>query len=140
MKYLLDACVISELVKKKPDPKVVAWIDEAPEETLLLSAITIGEIRKGIEKVQEQTRKAELEHWLSNELLVRFRGQILPLDVDVMLNWGWMLGQMESRGCNLPAIDSLIAALAHHHRLILVTCNVKYFVACGIDLMNPWES
>jgi tRNA(fMet)-specific endonuclease VapC len=139
VRYLLDTCVISELVKKNPEPKVVAWVDAVPEETLLLSAITIGEIRKGIEKVRERKRKADLERWLSDELLVRFRGQILPLDEEVMLTCGRMLGQLEAKGRSLPAINSLIAALARHHRLTLVTRNVKDFKGCGIELLNPWE-
>ena len=139
MRYLLDTCVISELVKKNPEPKVVARVDAAPEETLLLSAITIGEIRKGIEKVRERKRKGDLERWLGEELLVRFRGQILPLDEEVMLTWGRMLGQLEAKGRSLPAIDSLIAALARHHRLALVTRNVKDFAGCEIELLNPWE-
>lgn len=139
MRYLLDTCVISELVKKTPEPKVVSWIDAVPEENLLLSAITIGEIRKGIEKVRERKRKADLERWLGEELLVRFRGQILPLDEEVMLTWGGMLGRLEARGRTLPAIDSLIAALARHHRLTLVTRNVKDFEGCGVELLNPWK-
>lgn len=139
MKYLLDTCVVSELVKKQPEPKVVAWVDGVPESMLLLSVITIGEIRKGIEKVRDRKRKADLEQWLSSELLVRFRGQILPLDEEVMLTWGRLLGQLETKGRALPAIDSLIAALARHHRLILVTRNLKDFGGCGIELLNPWE-
>ena len=88
MRYLLDTCVISELVARQPNPDVVQWIDDIDENRLYLSVISIGEIKKGIEKLDISIRKNTLADWLEDELLVRFQGKILPIDTDVMLVWG----------------------------------------------------
>ena len=83
MKYLLDTCAISELVAKQPSEIVIDWIDNIEQESVYLSVITIGEICKGIEKLPESKRKINLQKWLNDELIIRFRGQILLVDTDV---------------------------------------------------------
>lgn len=88
MRYLLDTCVVSELVARDPNQQVVDWIDGVDPEAVSLSVITIGEIRKGIEKLADSKRKSMLQQWLEDELLVRFSGRILPIDSGVMLTWG----------------------------------------------------
>ena len=88
MKVLLDTCVISELVSKQPTPKVVGFVDSLDPEDVYLSVITIGEIAKGIEMLPKSRRKRDLHTWLKEDLLVRFEGNILPLDTDVLLEWG----------------------------------------------------
>ena len=85
MKYLLDTCVISELVARQPNPHVVAWVDSVEETRLYLSVIAIGEIRRGIAKLPDSVRKEQLNRWLEEDLLVRFAGRIVPIDVGVML-------------------------------------------------------
>jgi len=105
MRFLLDTCVISELVARQPDPGVVEWIDETGEEKIYLSVITIGEIKKGIEKLPESRRKGELREWLEDHLLVRFRDRVLPIDTDVMLAWGELTASLEKRGKMMQAID-----------------------------------
>ncbi len=139
MKYLLDTNVISEMVAKQPDPKVIAWIDSLDQNWVYLSVITIGELRKGIEKLPSSRRKERLRAWLADELLVRFSGRILSLDIDVMLAWGELTGRLEARGKPLPAIDSLIAALALHHTCHLVTRNEADFNDTGVPILNPWK-
>jgi tRNA(fMet)-specific endonuclease VapC len=138
MKFLLDTCVISELVKKQPDPGLVDWIDSIAEERLYLSVITVGEIKKGIEKLPDSRRKSELAEWLEDELLVRFKDKILPIDTDVMLLWGELTANLDRRGRKMPAIDSLIAAIALHGNLNLVTRNEADFMHAGIRIVNPW--
>jgi toxin FitB len=138
MTYLLDTCVISELVAKRPDPGVVRWIDSVDPESVYLSVVTIGEIRKGVEKVREPTRKEMLERWLHNELLIRFRDHLSVLDAKVLLEWGALTGRLELQGTPMPAMDSLIAATALSHDLVLVTRNGKNFVNAGVRLLDPW--
>lgn len=138
MNYLLDTCVLSELVAKKPNARVLTWLEGVDEQQLFLTAVTIGEIQKGIAKLPESKRKQELEDWLSHALLGRFENRIISLDIPVMLTWGQLVGHLEAQGEKMPAIDSLIAATARHHQLILVTRNEADFMNSGIDLYNPW--
>jgi tRNA(fMet)-specific endonuclease VapC len=101
--------------------------------------ITIGELRKGIEKLPSSTRKDGLAAWLTTDLVLRFSGRILPLDIDVMLTWGQLTGQLERIGRPLPAIDSLIAALALHYSYTLATRNEADFKDTGVAVINPWS-
>jgi predicted nucleic acid-binding protein len=139
MTFLLDTCVISELVAKQPNPRVVQWVDSIDEDKLFLSAITIGEIKKGIEKLAESSRKSALAEWLEGDLLIRFTDRILPIDIPVMLVWGQLTAELEKQGRRMPAIDSLIAATCLQGRLDLVTRNESDFVHSGIMIVNPWE-
>jgi predicted nucleic acid-binding protein len=139
MKYLLDTCIISELVTKHPNPKVVVFVDSLDSDDVFLSVITIGEIAKGIEKLPKSKRKQELHSWLKENLLVRFDGRIILLDTEVLIEWGILIARLESKGITLPAIDSLIAATTLTHKLTLVTRNVDDFSGTSIEILNPWE-
>ena len=139
MKYLLDTCVISELVDRHPNPKVVDFVDSLDSDDVFLSVITIGEIAKGVEKLPKSKRKQELHSWLKENLLVRFDGRIIPLDTEVLMEWGILIARLESAGITLPAIDSLIAATTLTHKLTLVTRNVDDFSGTSIAIVNPWE-
>jgi len=139
MKYLLDTCVISELVAKEVNPKVVEFVDSLDSDDVHLSVITIGEIAKGIEKLPKSKRKQELHTWLKEDLLVRFDQKIVPLDTDVLLEWGFLAARLESKGKILPAMDSLIAATVLTHKFALVTRNVEDFNDANIEIINPWE-
>lgn len=139
MKYLLDTCVISELVAKQSNPKVVEFVDALDPDDVYLSVITIGEITKGIEKLPKSKQKQELHTWLKEDLLVRFDGKIIPLDTDVLLEWGLLTARLESIGKTLPTMDSLIAATVLAHKFALVTRNVDDFDSAGMEIFNPWE-
>jgi predicted nucleic acid-binding protein len=139
MTYLLDTCVISELVTKQPNRHVVQWVDSIDEDKLFLSAITVGEIKRGIEKLADSSRKNALAGWLEGDLLIRFTDRILPIDVPVMLVWGQLTANLEKQGRRMPAVDSLIAATCLQARLDLVTRNERDFAHSGITVVNPWE-
>lgn len=138
MKYLLDTCVISELVAKQVNPKVVEFVDSLDSDDVYLSVITIGEIANGIEKLPKSKRKQELHTWLTEDLLVRFDEKIVPLDTNVLLEWGFLVARLESKGEILPAMDSLIAATVLTHKFALVTRNVGDFNGANIEIINPW--
>lgn len=138
MKYLLDTNVISELVKKEPNPGVLNWIDERDEAALFLSVITFGELQKGICKLSDKSRTERLQAWVDRDLTNRFEGRILPLDLDIFLTWGKIQGESKKSGTPLPVMDSLIAATAIAHNLTVVTRNVKDIERCQASVYNPW--
>lgn len=139
MKYLLDTCLISELVKKEPNPVVVSWLDEQDEQKLFLSVLNLGELQKGISKLPDGTRKNELQAWVALDLVERFTGRILDIDLETTLCWGRIQGEAEQAGEKLPVMDSLIAATAAAHGLVVVTRNVRDIERCGVRVCNPWE-
>ena len=140
MTYLLDTCVFSELVARRPNENVAAWFSVARPTQLYVSAFTIGEIKRGIEKLPDDARRKQtLSEWLEEDLLVRFQGRVLALDTPVLLEWGRLVAGLERRGRKLPALDSLIAAQALYHRHNLVTRNIRDFLDTGLELFNPWE-
>ena len=87
MSHLLDTCVLSEFKKQQPDQKVIDWLDAQLEESLFLSVVTVGEIQKGISLLPVSKRQAELAVWLA-DLIYRYDERILPLDTEVMRQWG----------------------------------------------------
>jgi tRNA(fMet)-specific endonuclease VapC len=139
MNYILDTNVISELVTSQPDANVTRWIESVDPQNVYLSVITVGELKKGIEKLPDSRRKTVLEEWLVNDLLVRFQDQLLPIDISVILTWGSLVARMEVIGKPMPAIDSLIAATTLQSGYTLSTRNVRDFEHAGISLLNPWE-
>jgi len=139
MKYLLDTCVISELVKAKPNKKVVAWITKNEESNFYLSSLTFGELYKGVSKLSDSRRAKKLSRWIEQDLKERFAGKILDINLPVTKTWGEIQGASESSGRPMPAIDSLIAATALTHDLTVVTRNVTDMQQSGASLLNPWD-
>ena len=138
MSWLLDTCVISELVKPRPRASVVGWIQARDENALFLSVITIGELEKGIARLPDSAKRTKLERWVRRELAERFRGRLLTIDANVAARWGAMIGTAEVRGQPLPVIDSLLAATCLQHDMTIVTRNTEDLVRCGARCFNPW--
>lgn len=139
MNYLIDTNALSELTKIKGDSKVIQWFNETPDYELFLSVLTIAEIRKGIEKLNDSSKKDVLTNWLQTELDERFKNRILSFGISEAMIWGKLTARMENTGINLPIIDSMIAAIALSKNAILVTRNTKDFEATGVKLLNPWN-
>ena len=139
MKFLLDTCVISELIKKIPYRSVINWVSECPEDSLYLSVLTIGEIQKGISKLSDKNRKIRIQNWLDKELLNRFAERIIPITSDIATTWGEILAESELKGISIPAIDSLIGATAVTKNLHVVTRNVDDIKKTGARIINPWS-
>lgn len=139
MKYLLDTCVISELIKSKPNQNVVSWIKKNNEQDYYLSSLTIGEIHKGIAKLSDKNRKEKLHLWVEYDLKERFQNRIIPVDVNIARTWGQIQGRAEAIGKPMPAIDSLIAATGLCLELIVVTQNISDMRQSKVILLNPWE-
>lgn len=135
MSYLIDTNVLSELRKREADAKVVQWFSERPPSTLYLSVLTLGELRKGINTLAESPRKLVLLDWVEAELPKFFSGRILPVNSQVADCWGRLMAQA---GRPLPAIDSLLAATALAHGLMLVTRNLRDFQHPDLKVTDPW--
>lgn len=139
MNYLLDTCVISELVKPTPNEAVINWMSHTPNERLFLSVITIGEIRKGITKLPESKKINQLTNWL-NTLLEDYQERIYPINIMVAENWGIIQGKAENNGTPVASVDSLIAAVAQTYNLIVVTRNENDFASTNVTILNPWKN
>ena len=137
--FLLDTNCISEVVRLKPDPQVMAWIEAAEEGLLYLSVLTLGEIRKGLAALPQSKRRTRLETWLEVELQARFSGRILSIGAAVADRWGLLAAAAKIKGKPLSAIDGLLAATAIHHNLTIVSRKVGDFTNTQVQVVNPWE-
>lgn len=129
MNYLIDTNVITELVSIKPHLNVITWFEQIPSDAAFLSVLTLGEIRKGVEKVKDNKRKRKLLIWLEHDLIKMFDERILAVSIHVADRRGRLQCQVIR---TLPAIDSLIAATALHYDMTLVTRNTDDFSGCPV--------
>ncbi len=134
MSYLLDTNVILEFTKSTPNAKVLQWIESLPMEALHISVLTVGEIRKGVEKLSDPKRRENLRVWLENELPAWFENRILPINIEVAEIWGRI---QHAVGRPVPTIDSLLAATALHYELRIITRNKKDFNFPLLEVINP---
>lgn len=117
------------------------WIVITPEHLLHLSVITIGEIRKGIDLLDEgDPKRGALQSWLDRDLRVRFAGRLLPFDEWVAERWGQIEALAKRQHVTLLTIDAQLAATALHHGLTFVTRNSADVRLTGVPLFNPWTS
>ena len=138
--FLLDTNCVSELIRSKPEPRVMDWMRTMDESMLYLSVLTLGEIRKGAAVLPHSKRRTYLEQWLELDLQVRFSGRILAIDNAVADRWGWLTAKAEAQGRPLAAIDGLLAATALQYNLTVVSRNVNDFTNTQVPVLNPWEA
>jgi len=133
MAYLLDTNVISELRKSKPHGAVLAWIRKIPEESLYVSAVTLGEIQAGVEITREQdaAKAAEIEQWLDD---FSQTSNVIDVSVPIFRRWA----QLMHRRADHHLEDALIAATALIRDLTVATRNTRDFKPFGVDLINPF--
>jgi predicted nucleic acid-binding protein len=136
--FLLDTNLPSELTRQRPAPQVERWLDEANDEDLHFSVISLGEILKGITLLPPSKRRDGLQEWLDGTLRPWFEGRILPVTAPVAERWGVLSGECRLQGRQLTMADGLIAATALHHRLTIVTRNAKDYAGLGVVVLNPW--
>lgn len=138
MRTLIDTCVLSEIQRKQGSPSVRDRFEALAANDLFLSVLTLGELRKGIDKLKAGARKRSLNIWF-DQIVLSAEGRILTIDLETAAVWGEITAKSEKRGKPIPAIDGLIAATALRHGLHLMTRNVADFEASGVMLINPWE-
>lgn len=139
MRYLLDTCVLSEFVKAEPSAAVNAWMAQHPETDLFVSALSLAELARGVAKLSLSKRKSDLAAWLA-QLEISLGDRILPFTRQTASYWGEICASAEAKGRPLAAFDSLIAASAVEHGLVVVTRNGKDFSAAPLMVVDPWET
>lgn len=140
MTYLIDTNVISEGMRRRPDERVVSWLAAVDEDAAYLSAMTVSEVRYGIERLPSGRRRSGLDTWLTVGLVERFASHVLPVDLEVADMLGRVLASCEARGRPVRGADAAIAATGLCHELTVVTRNVRDFEATGVMVLNPWEA
>lgn len=139
-RYLLDTCVLSEWTRPVPNPKFLQWMSlQKTPEALFISTITLGEIQKGIAKLGDSEKAKKLQLWLDHDVQAWFDGRILSFDSESATLWGKLTAECEKHGNSRSTLDSMIAAIAIQHHLILVSRNIKDMTGMGLALLNPWD-
>jgi len=138
VRTLVDACVLSEVQRRQGNARVRRHVESLAGEDIFLSVLTLGELRKGIDKLKATTKKRTLAHWF-DQLILSARERILPIDHETAVIWGEVSASCEKKGESIPAVDGLIAATALRHGLHLMTRNVAHLEQTGVMLVNPWD-
>lgn len=136
--YLLDTNAISKPKRARPDTNVVRWLSDQLLSDLHLSVITVGELRRGIVRLEPSRRRDDLDFWLE-DMIFRYDQRILPVDLAVTERWASLAEANRSAGRASEMTDELIAATAHVHGLTVVTRNVRHFEHSGCRVLSPWS-
>lgn len=139
MIYLFDTCAISEFILPAPNPKVIQALSSILDEDAGISAMSIGEVLFGIERLPQGARKQRYTRWYNDWLIPAFAGRIMPMDFAVMQRWGKLVADNEGAGWTMEVEDSLIGAVALTHDLTVVTRNSKDFAHSGVRIYDPWK-
>lgn len=140
MLFLLDTMVLAEPARPEPDPRVLAWLGMHAALDFALSALSLGEIRKGVSLLRSGPKRLALERWLVHDLPAQFAERVLPVDVEVATAWGQLAADAQRRGRALPVVDGLLLATAQVHELMLVTRNLRDCADRGVPVLDPWQS
>jgi toxin FitB len=133
--FLLDTCAISEGNKPLPEIAFDSWFAAQDQNQLFLSAISVGEIRYGIDLLPHGKKRTALQHWFDETVMIGFRGRVVPFELKTALCWG----DLRARYPGTKLLDAQIAATALATGLTLVTRNMKDFPFHGLQVLNPWQ-
>ena len=140
MSFLLDTNVLSEPAGPRPDPAVLAWLASADEDATYISAISIAELRRGVQRLPPGRKGTRLDEWLEQDLCSRFEARILPVDSHVADMCGRLIAESEGKGRPMELADACIAATAVLYKLTLVTRNVSDFETVVKSILSPWTT
>lgn len=136
---LLDTNVISEPLRRAPEPGVIEWIDAQALETLYLSAITVAELRSGIALLPAGKRRTGLLENLERRVLPLFAGRVLPFDIPCTQTYAELIAKAQKAGLAIAAADGFIAATAAANGFVVATRDTSPFEAAGVTVINPWK-
>ena len=137
---LLDTNVVSEPLRQAPDARVTEWIDAQAIETLFLSAITVAELRAGMELLPAGKRRSGLQESLETRVLPLFAGRVLPFDLGCTQSYAELMAKARATGPAISSADAYIAAIATAKGLTVATRDTGPFKAAGAKVINPWQS
>ena len=137
---VLDTNIVSEPLKPKPDPEVLAWLDRQAPETLYLTSISLAELSAGVEVLPAGKRRAALQQAVGTQVLSLFQSRVLGFDHEAALAFGRIAAKAQAAGNPIDFADCAIAAIATTNRFILATRNARDFKGTGVELLNPWSS
>jgi len=138
--FLLDTLVLAEAARPEPEPHVLAWLGMHVALDFAISALTLGEIRKGVSLLRSGPKRLALERWLQYELPAQFAERVLPVDAEVTTAWGELAADGQRRGRALAVVDGLLLATAQVHELMFVTRNLRDFADRGVPVVDPWST
>lgn len=138
--WLLDTNVVSEIRRRRPRRKVVAFVAEQPLDRLYISTVTLAEIRFGIELLADAHRRAELNAWLTHKVRPLFAQRVIDVSEDVLFKWRLLVEEGRKSGHTFSQPDLLIAATALHHGMTVVSRDTREYERAGAPVFNPWES
>ena len=138
MRYLLDTCVLFEMIKSAPDASVIQWLQARKPHELFISSMTWGELQRGVARLPQSKRRTELALWLE-QLEAGFEDRVLAFDQKASEVWAKITVTAEAQGKSMAAFDSIIAATACAWDCQLVTRKVRDFAPADIDVLNPWQ-
>jgi toxin FitB len=136
--WLLDTNILSELRRPKPERKVLAFVAAQPLELLYVSSVTFAEIRFGIELVTDANRRAELNDWLAHKVRPMFEQRVLAITEDIMFKWRLLIEDGRNVGHTFSQPDLMIAAIALHHGLTIVSRDVSDYQKAHTPVFSPW--
>lgn len=136
--WLLGTNILSELRRRRPEPKVVAFVAAQPLDLLYVSVVTLAEIRFGIELVSDADRRAELNDWLVHTVRPTFDQRVLTVSEDIMFRWRLLVEDGRKTGHTFTQPDLVIAATAIHHGLTLVSRDTSDYRRARAPVLNPW--
>jgi predicted nucleic acid-binding protein len=137
--WLLDTNILSELRRPKPERKVLAFVAAQPLESLYVSAVSLAEIRFGIERLADAGRRAELNDWLAQKVRPMFEQRLLAISEDIMFKWRLLVEEGRKAGHTFSQPDLIIAATALHHGLTVVSRDVGDYRKARAEVYDPWR-
>ena len=135
---LLDTNVISALMLKRPEPRVVKWLDAQPAESIWTTAVTVFELRTGLELLKSSTRRRELEVAFERLLAEDLAGRVQAFDESAAHAAGSVAAEQRRAGRTVEIRDVQIAGVAKARRATVATRNTRHFADLGVALVDPW--
>lgn len=137
---VLDTNVVSALMRREPDPVVVAWLDSLPAESVWTTSVTVFEVRLGLEILEAGRRRRQLEEAFAKTLEEDFENRVLPFDEASAQAAGRIAAERRRAGRTVEVRDVQIAGIVKARKATLATRNTRHFEGCGLVLVDPWSA